>query len=159
MAKNKIVDILCVVLIVISIVVIAHRNTQTKHIAQQTEKSVLSNTIVADTIQHERLEKSCLVFNHSVIDFGTVPNDTLLVADFVVTNTCDDTSYIEDVNPECTCTSYLVSKYKVPGNDTALIRMTLDTHNKYGETKVYATIKDNSMEMQILMLKVNVVNR
>ena len=111
-----------------------------------------------DTVQYERLEKSCLSLDHSVIDFGTVTDDTLLVADFVVTNVGDDTAYIEGVNPECTCTSYSVSRYKVPGNDTALIRMTLDTHGKYGDTKVYATLKDNSMEMQILMLKVNVVN-
>lgn len=160
--KNRIIDIICVFIIIVSIAVIY--KTQTKPVALQYETSsadiMPTDTVQPMTkiIQYELLEKSCLVLDHSVMDFGTISKDTLLVANFIVTNVCDDTAFIFGVNPECTCTSYFVSKYKIPGNDTALIRITLDTHGKTGENKVHATLKDNSMEMQLLMLKVNVDN-
>lgn len=156
LSASKILDILCVMAIVVSLVVIVSNKIQNKP-KVESGKERITNESAADTMpQMELLEQSCLVFEHSTIDFGTIKGDSLLVADFVLTNSCDTTACIFGVNPECSCTSYYVSKYDIPANDTALIRLTFNTKDRYGENRVYATVKDNSEEMHRLMLKVNI---
>ena len=159
---NSIVNIFCIVAITVSLGVIANyyltkpAGNARAQLQENEQKENEQKEQESPSIDVELRQQSCLVFEHSTIDFGTIKGDSLLVADFVLTNSCDTAAYIFSVNPECTCTSYYVSKYEVLANDTALIRLTFDTKDRYGENRIYATVKDNSMEMHLLMLKVNI---
>lgn len=81
-----------------------------------------------------------LSFQKNIIDYGKVSNDTTLAAKFIMKNTTSEKITINYVNPECTCTSYYVSKYEVQPNDTASVVLTINTAGKFGKEKIYAIV-------------------
>ena len=98
-----------------------------------------------------------LKFNKKFIDFGEVSSDTVLTATYVVYNTSQNPLIIKYVNPDCSCTSYSVTKYRIAHGDSAIIEMKVDTHHKSGENKVYAVVCANTeTRFYKLTMKMNV---
>ena len=83
-------------------------------------------------------------FDKKVINLGDATNDTLLTAKYKFYNTGNSPLIIEYVNPDCICTKYEISKDTVLPNDSAFIKLYLDTHDKYGEVKLYSTVCANT---------------
>lgn len=100
-----------------------------------------------------------LSFQKKVIDYGKVSNDTTLVAKFIMKNVTSEKITINYVNPECTCTSYYVSKYEIQPNDTASVVLTVDTSGKFGKEKIYAIVNYGEKKMSKLTVKCDVYEK
>ena len=81
-----------------------------------------------------------LSFQQKSVDFGRVPNDTILYVKYVMENVSNKDVRINYVNPECSCTDYWISKNIVSPKDTASIILKIDTTNKYGKEKLYTIV-------------------
>ena len=100
-----------------------------------------------------------LAFQKKVIDYGRVPNDTTLVAQFIMKNITSEKITVNYVNPECTCTSYYVSKYEIQPNDTASVVLTVKTTGKFGKEKIYAIVNYGEKKMSKLTVKCEVYEK
>lgn len=85
-----------------------------------------------------------LKFLEKKIDFGSVPNDTVLTGKYDFVNPSRDTLIITSVNPDCTCTGYMLSREKIPPNDTGYITLKVSTRHKSGAVVLYSTISANT---------------
>ncbi|MBR5205009.1 MAG: DUF1573 domain-containing protein [Bacteroidaceae bacterium] len=100
-----------------------------------------------------------LVFTKKVIDYGKVSNDTTLIATFIAKNKSSQDVIINYVNPECTCTSYYVSKYDIQPNDTVSITLTIKTTGKFGKEKIYAIVNYGQKKMTKLTVKCDIYEK
>jgi hypothetical protein len=82
-------------------------------------------------------------FQHK-IDFGSVPNDTVLTGKYNFLNPSRDTLIITSVNPDCTCTGFTLSNEKIPPKDSGYILLKVSTKNKSGAVVLYSTISANT---------------
>ncbi len=99
-----------------------------------------------------------LGFEANVINFGDVLGDTVLNAIFVAKNISDNDVVIEYVNPDCTCTSYRLSKNTVHPGDTVSVTLVFDTKGKSHKQTVHATMKANTEPMMHkLLIRANIV--
>lgn len=93
-------------------------------------------------------------FSKKIIDFDTVPDDTVLKAKFMLYNVGSHPLKIKSVNPDCTCTDYFLSKDSVNSGDSILLMLIYNTKNKLGEQELYTILKMNTPEkMYKLTLK------
>ena len=98
-----------------------------------------------------------LKFNKKFINFGTITQDTLLRAEYILYNTGQNPLKIKYVDPDCQCTSYNLSKNNILPNDSALITLNIDTHDKYGEIKLYTIVCANTKaKFYKLTMKLNI---
>jgi len=88
--------------------------------------------------------KAELKFLEKKIDFGNVPDDTVLTGKYDFINTSKDTLFITSVNPDCTCTGYKLNKNKIAPNDSGYITLQVSTKNKTGAVVLYSTISANT---------------
>lgn len=100
-----------------------------------------------------------LVFTKKVIDYGKVSNDTTLTATFIAKNKSSQGVIINYINPECTCTGYSVSKYKIQPNDTVSITLTIKTVGKFGKEKIYAMVNYGQKKMTKLTVKCDIYEK
>lgn len=99
-----------------------------------------------------------LDFDSKIVDFSDVPSDTILNAVFVIKNTGDKPLIIYNVNPDCSCTGYSLSKYNIAVADTASLTLMVDTKNKHGQNVLNTTIKANTDKgLYNLRVKANVI--
>ena len=68
-----------------------------------------------------------LAFSRKIVDLGEVPEDTILVAKYMLYNTSENLLEIEYVNPDCSCTDYKLSKHSIHPKDSALLTLFLMT--------------------------------
>lgn len=83
-------------------------------------------------------------FPQHKIDFGSVPNDTVLTGKYKFLNPSRDTLIITSINPDCTCTGFTLSKEKTPPGDSGYILLKVSTKNKSGPVVLYSTISANT---------------
>lgn len=96
-------------------------------------------------------------FSTKRVDFGIVPADTVLKAMFILYNTGEQCLKIESVNPDCSCTDYLLSKEIVEVGDSALLALIYNTKDKIGEQELQTIVKMNTREkLYRITLKANV---
>jgi hypothetical protein len=91
-----------------------------------------------------RTSKAVLRFETTKIDFGDVSKDTLLTGKFILRNSGTDTLIINNVQPDCSCTSSHLSKHKIPPKDTASIVLSVSTRDKNGKITLYSTVSTNT---------------
>ena len=159
--KNKLFVFCCISLIAISVGYTVYscinKNTSKKSTWQKYDFPVSPPQHDTDS-PTKKLPVSSLEFDNLIVDFGDVSNDTTLVATYVARNTGKNDIVIAYVNPECTCTSYHISKTTLPPNDTLSIALTFDTKGKINKQLVYATVRANTeVEMHKLLIKANVI--
>jgi len=67
---------------------------------------------------------------------------------------------IDYVNPDCICTSFDYTKKLIKKDSFGFINLVLNTNGKFGEQKIFATVKANTKEKFYgLILKVNVIQK
>jgi hypothetical protein len=67
---------------------------------------------------------------------------------------------ISEINPDCTCTGYYLSKKTIHPGDSAYILLKYSTRGKFGESKVYATVSANTRtRLYSLEVVANVIGR
>lgn len=153
--KQKIINYICIFLIAASLLWIVFIFLRTPKTIDQ---SIPTNTKETNNTQKTAHPKTSLQIDKTVIDFGTVKEDSVLIASYIVKNTGDSLLVIENINPDCTCTSYQLSKNKIMPKDTCLILLFLDTKGKKGSEIIYATLKANTqVEQYLLTLKARVI--
>jgi hypothetical protein len=101
------------------------------------------NTIQVNADDTTKL--SDLRFLQRIAIFKGVPVDTLLVAKYSFINIGQNDLFINDISPDCTCTGYYLSKKMVSPGDSAYILLKYSTKDKFGESKVYATVSANTL--------------
>lgn len=116
----------------------------------------LSFFFVIDCNGENGKEDELLFFNKHHV-FGTVQQDTLLKARFYFVNISKRVVQIEYVNPECSCTGYILSKKKLMPKDTAYVELRFDSKGKYGLQKIYTIMKaDTYVKMYKLTIYADV---
>lgn len=88
--------------------------------------------------------KSDLKWKNKIYDFGNVKQDSIISAKYTFYNTGDKELIIFYVNPYYSCTSYELSRKRVPINDSAYITLNLNTKNKIGKQHLYTTVCANT---------------
>jgi len=83
-------------------------------------------------------------FDRKYVNFGSVPQDTILKARYNFYNTGKEILYIKYINPDCTCTSYVLSKDSIVPRDSAFIELLFDTKHKFGKNKIYTIVCTNT---------------
>jgi hypothetical protein len=104
--------------------------------------------------QTNTVKNNEMIIRKKTIDFGVVKQDTLLTAKFYLVNNSDRKIIINYVNPDCSCTKFLVSNYNINPHDSVYVDLSLDTKNRFGEQKLYTIIKaETNTKMYKLTLK------
>lgn len=107
----------------------------------------------------EALPTANLFFSNKIVDFGIVPADTILEAHYMLYNVSDNLLKIENVNPDCSCTEYRLSKNIIQPNDSAMLTLILNTNNKVGKYELKTILKANTPgKMYILKMKANILD-
>ncbi|MBW6537072.1 MAG: DUF1573 domain-containing protein [Mariniphaga sp.] len=105
--------------------------------------------------QINRLTK--LEFTQRIVDFGKVPSDTLLVAEYNFLNAGNHNLEIEYINPDCTCTDYKLSSRQVAPKQQGTIQLVFNTKDRIGQQEIFAIVKANTEDrFYRLLLKADV---
>lgn len=98
-----------------------------------------------------------LAFSRKIVDLGEVPEDTILVAKYMLYNTSENLLEIEYVNHDCSCTDYKLSKHSIQPRDSALLTLFLNTANKIGSYELNTILKANTIEkMYMVQMKAKI---
>jgi len=85
-----------------------------------------------------------LKFIKDKLDFGTIPQDTVIKGDFKFINAGTGKLIIDNIEPDCSCTSAYLSKKVLSPKDTGRIILTVNTHKKQGEYELNSTVTANT---------------
>lgn len=106
---------------------------------------------ITSMVQKDTIPMSNLAFSLKKVSFGKVPDDTILKAKFLLYNTGEAALKIINVNPECSCTDYQLSKSEIIVGDSALLTICVNTQNKYGKQEIRTVLKANTPESMYLL--------
>ena len=81
---------------------------------------------------------------HARQDLGSVERGVLLEAKFEIVNSSNDTLRILNINPDCSCTGYRISKTTLAPHQSDTLILTIDTENKIGDNQITATFEANT---------------
>ncbi|MDD4033177.1 MAG: DUF1573 domain-containing protein [Bacteroidales bacterium] len=152
--KNK--KLICILVIVLSIGWILLTVGSSIYEGHTPVRSIEHQSpAVKDTMQGPL---SALSINKNTVNFGDISGDTVLSAQFILHNESLNPLIIEYVNPDCSCTNYSISKYRIESKDTATVHLNVDTRNKAGSQVLRSVIKANTREeMYMLTVRFNVI--
>ena len=123
---------------------------------KQIEKNKHDNKMIVE--ESENLSKGLLEFEKKIIDKGDVYEGDIVEALYTFTNVGSEPLTIEYVNPDCICTNFKFTKEPIEINQKGFVKLVLDTKNKYGQQKLFATIKTNNVDkFYRIIMKVNVM--
>ena len=92
-------------------------------------------------------------FNKEIYDFGASKKGDVLTYEFTFTNTGEDELVITEIQAECNCTKYEISKMNLQPGESATIKITLDTVTLSGLTvrkiKIFSNIKGGVKELSL----------
>lgn len=121
--------------------------------SNETEQKSKDSEIV--NFANEKL--TTLELKNTVVDVGSISDDTTVFADYYLQNTGSEDLHIYSVAPDCYCTGYKLSKKVVSSGDTAKIVLEFNSKNKYGKQKIYSTVTVNTKDkLYRLILKANI---
>lgn len=99
-------------------------------------------------------------FEENSFKFPKTKEGVQLKHDYIFTNAGDQPLIISDIKVACTCTKFDFPKKPVMPNDTGVIHVTFDTHNKIAwqnrTLEVYSNAKNNPA---VIRFKVMVDNK
>ena len=153
-AQNK--KLTCILVIVLSIgwiLLMIGSSIYKGHTPVRSDEN--QSAAIKDTMQGPLSELS---IEKNTVDFGNISGDTVLSAQFILHNESLNPLIIEYVNPDCSCTNYAISKYRIESKDTATVHLNVDTRNKAGSQVLRSVIKANTREeMYMLTIRFNVI--
>lgn len=106
----------------------------------------------------DRQSNAEIQFDKDKVDFGVIPQDTLVTALYQIKNIGSDTLKITDIQPDCSCTSFYVSKFKIAPNDTASVKLNINTFHKHGNIEQYTILVTNTKKKFYSLKNTAVVN-
>lgn len=115
--------------------------TNTKSSVEKEEAS-----IVESNFEKTQMNNSIMTFDNQIVDFGTLPSDTIVEAKYTFQNTGVDTLIIQDIIADCTCMGEHTSNKVIPPGEKGFISISLDTHGKSSGQRLYSTVKTNSTD-------------
>ena len=144
--KNKLLNIICGILITVSLVVII-KSLISMH--KEHRKS---------TLQYEAANKPAdplteVVFDDVLINVGTLSNDTTIYQSYTLRNSGTNPLFVYHVDPDCNCTNYELSKNIAMPNDSILIHLTVDTKNKHLGMFMLNTVVQINTEKKLYRLR------
>lgn len=99
-------------------------------------------------------------FSKRGIDFGKVPDDTILKANFTIYNVGPSYLKIKAVLPDCSCTNFLLAKDSVASNDSTVLTLIYETKNKIGKQNLHTVVEMNTREkLYMLSLQADVFEK
>lgn len=122
--------------------------------------SVMRFKLSVDSLNHGLMKKKSpkLIFENDIIDVGRISNDTSVIVKYFFTNSGDTTLIIENVKPDCICTSYNLSSDTIRTGEKGFLEIKFNSEGKTGEQKIFTVIKSNSEEKYTrLLLKAYVI--
>lgn len=112
-----------------------------------------------DVIQNINKQSNAEIqFDKEQVDFGIIPQDTLVTALYQIKNIGSDTLKIADIQPDCSCTSFYVSKFKIAPNDTASVKLNINTFHKHGNIEQYTVLVTNTKKKFYSLKNTAIVN-
>lgn len=111
----------------------------------------LTNNVFVHKLESD---KQKLKFQNYVYDLGVLYSDTIITKEFLYENVSQDTVRFIDIDKSCTCTNIFLNKIIIPPNEKGLVRLTVDTENKYGKFLVNGLlIADTPQKYYKLIIK------
>jgi len=121
--KNRLLNIVCGILITASLVVIARSAISMNRKQNRSVPQHESVSKVADPLTE-------VVFDDVLINVGAIPKDTTIYQSYTLRNSGTQPLVVYHVDPDCNCTNFeLSSKIAMP-NDSILIHLTVETKEK-----------------------------
>jgi hypothetical protein len=110
-------------------------------------------------IEEDSTGKGAIHFSKKLLDLGNVDKDTLIEGRFVLKNFGKQDVKINYVNPDCTCTSYDISKDYIPVNDSIFLTLRFDTSGYTGDQTLTAVIStDSEIKFYKVQMKFTIIN-
>ena len=96
--------------------------------------------------KHVDIQMTQMSLSSEVIDFGVIELDTMIQAEFIITNDGDKPLYISDVNPDCSCTQFFLDEKVILPKDSTVLRLYVNTSDKFGPQQVNTLLTTNTEE-------------
>ena len=143
--KNRLVNIICGLLIAASLVVIIRSVIS---MSQKNFQSTKYKTImkIADFLTE-------IDFDEMLIDVGEISNDTIIYQSYTLRNSGAHPLIVYHVDPDCNCTNFEISKGMAMPNDSITINLTVDTKNKQIGRFMLNTVVQVNTKKQFYLLK------
>lgn len=93
----------------------------------------------------DSLQKSEIVFENTIHDFGNINEGTMASYEFIFTNTGKVPLIISNVQPSCGCTTPEWSKEPVASGAKGKIKAIYNTYGRPGNFQKYITVKSNAV--------------
>jgi hypothetical protein len=100
----------------------------------------------SDKIENLDDKLTTVTISPLVANLDTVPEDSILTSNFFIHNTGSELLKIKSIYPDCSCISFKVSTHYVNPGDTAILTLSVDTHNKFEEEQISANLKLNTKQ-------------
>ena len=121
--KNRLLNVVCGILIVASLVIIAR------------SLILMSKKQDREPPQYEQADKPSdplteVGFDETLVNVGTISNDTTIYQNYILRNFGTHPLIVYHVSPDCICSNFEISKGVAMPNDSIVIRLTVDTKGK-----------------------------
>jgi len=112
----------------------------------------------AADIQNSKM--TSIGFSTRIIDFGNVSNDTNIVAVFYLKNIGKRELIIKEVDPDCSCTGFLLEKYNVSSGDSTRLIVNYNTKGqiKGFQRKAIIINSNTKKEYNTLFIRCNIID-
>ncbi len=107
--------------------------------------------------------------NHPITDakiiekiqvLDSIPLDTIVHLTYQIINLGHDSLRVLNVNPDCSCTDFIISNSVVAAGDTANITLIYNSQERLGENKINAIVKLNTnRRIYKITAYINVIER
>jgi len=69
-------------------------------------------------------------FDSKLIDVGNLPQNTIILRDYILKNNGEHPLIVYYISPDCNCTDYKLSSKSAMPNDSIVVTLMIDTKNK-----------------------------
>ena len=105
-------------------------------------------------MEDENYAKTTVECNLDAKDIGVVKSDTTVSFKYVFKNTGNDSLRVLFINPDCNCTSYEFSSWKVSANDSIVLTLEINMRNKRKGKFMLGTVVALNTEQRLYGIRV-----
>ena len=143
--KNRLINIICGVLIITSLVIIARSLMAISKKSTREFPQYVDETKPSDPLTE-------VDFEETLIDVGKLPADTTIYQNYTLKNIGIHPLIVYQISPDCNCTNYEISKGIAMPNDSIFVRLTVDTKNKHiGMFMINTVVSVNTAKRMYLL--------
>jgi hypothetical protein len=126
-----------------------------EQLSPEKRKRVMEFIEVENRDPDQPAARTMVTWNRDTVRFGNIPEGTIVLDSFTVTNRGSAPYLISNIRTNCDCTVVHQPEFPVMPGETATLRIEFDSKNKSGLTQPGIIVYDNSIPNQrsILYLK------